>query len=100
MLTNYLDPIRTEAHTGYLQEQTRATAYSWTTEDWIFIDRLKPVYLDIADHNRDVVTRFGRTSSSVRHVSFKQGRHVATLHMNINITLTLQRTILYLYYCI
>ena len=23
---------RTEAHTGYLQEQTRATAYSWTTE--------------------------------------------------------------------
>ena len=28
MLTNHLYPT----HTGYLQEQTRATAYSWTTE--------------------------------------------------------------------
>ena len=32
MLTNHLYPTRTEAHTGYLQEQTRATAYSCTTE--------------------------------------------------------------------
>ena len=48
-------------------------------EDWISIDRLKPAYLDIADHNRDVVTKSGRTtSSSVRHVSSKRGRHVAT----------------------
>ena len=31
-------------------------------EDWISIDRLKPAYLDIDDHNRDVVTRSGRTS--------------------------------------
>ena len=26
------------------------------------IDRLKPAYLDVDDHNRDVVTRSGRTS--------------------------------------
>ena len=31
-------------------------------EDWISIDRLKPAYLDVDDHNRDVVTRSGRTS--------------------------------------
>ena len=31
-------------------------------EDWISIDRLKPAYLGIADHNRNVVTRSGRTS--------------------------------------
>ena len=45
-----------------LEEQTRANAYSWTTEDWISIDRLKPAYLDVDDHNHDVVTRSGRTS--------------------------------------
>ena len=31
-------------------------------EDWISIDRLKPANLDVDDHNRDVVTRSGRTS--------------------------------------
>ena len=31
-------------------------------EDWISIDRLKPAYLDVDDHNHDVVTRSGRTS--------------------------------------
>ena len=31
-------------------------------EDWISIDRLKPAYVDIANHNRDILTRSGRTS--------------------------------------
>ena len=31
-------------------------------EDWISIDRLKPAYLDITSHNRDITTRSGRTS--------------------------------------
>ena len=31
-------------------------------EDWISVDRLKPAYIDVDDHNRDVVTRSGRTS--------------------------------------
>ena len=34
-------------------------------EDWISIDRLKPAYLDVDDHNRNVVTRSGRTSRLV-----------------------------------
>ena len=31
-------------------------------EDWISIDRLKPAYVDITNHNRDILTRSGRTS--------------------------------------
>ena len=31
-------------------------------EDWISIDRLKPAYIDVSSHNRDTVTRSGRTS--------------------------------------
>ena len=31
-------------------------------EDWISIDRLKPAYLDMTSHNRDITTRSGRTS--------------------------------------
>ena len=31
-------------------------------EDWISIDRLKPAYVDITSHNRDTLTRSGRTS--------------------------------------
>ena len=31
-------------------------------EDWISIDRLKPAYIDVSNHNRDTVTRSGRTS--------------------------------------
>ena len=31
-------------------------------EDWISIVRLKPAYLDITSHNRDITTRSGRTS--------------------------------------
>ena len=31
-------------------------------EDWISIERLKPAYVDIANHNRDILTRSGRTS--------------------------------------
>ena len=41
------------------QELPRTTGQQ---EDWISIDRLKPAYLDVDDHNRDVVTRSGRTS--------------------------------------
>ena len=31
-------------------------------EDWLSIDRLKPASIDVSNHNRDTVTRSGRTS--------------------------------------
>ena len=58
--------IREDAHKPPLTNPYRGPYLVLTrtnnSEDWISIDRLKPAYIDISNHNRDTVTRSGRTS--------------------------------------